>query len=48
VNYTDITPSTREGASNPALIARDGLHPSGMEYRKWAELLAPKIKDVLQ
>jgi lysophospholipase L1-like esterase len=25
------------------LIASDGLHPSGLEYKKWAELLAPKI-----
>lgn len=48
VNYTDITPSTREAANNPSLIARDGLHPSGEEYRKWAELLAPKMKAALQ
>jgi len=48
VSYTDITPSSREGASNPSLIANDGLHPSGLEYRKWAQLLAPKIKAVLQ
>ena len=47
VNYTDITPSTRQAATNPALIATDNLHPSGSEYRKWAELLAPKIKVVL-
>lgn len=48
VSYTDITPSTREGATNPALIANDNLHPSGLEYKKWAEMLAPKIKKVLQ
>ena len=48
VSYTDITPSSREGSSNPSLIANDGLHPSGLEYRKWAQLLAPKIKAVLQ
>jgi lysophospholipase L1-like esterase len=48
VSYTDITPSSREGASNPSLIANDGLHPSGLEYRKWAQLLAPKIKAILQ
>ena len=44
VSYTNITPSSREGASNPALIANDGLHPSGLEYQKWAQLLTPKIK----
>ncbi len=48
ISYTDITPSSREGATNPALIASDGLHPSGSEYRKWAEMLAPKIKAALQ
>lgn len=37
ISYLDITPSTREARSNPALIATDGLHPSGLEYRKWAE-----------
>lgn len=47
VDYTDITPSTREAATNPALIAGDGLHPSGLEYAKWALLLAPKIKAAL-
>jgi lysophospholipase L1-like esterase len=48
INYTDITPSTREAATNPALIAGDQLHPSGLEYKKWAEMLAPKIKVVIQ
>ena len=47
VSYTDITPSTREATTNATLIAIDNLHPSGSEYRKWAELLAPKIKVVL-
>lgn len=47
VSYTDITPSTREAATNPSLLAPDGLHPSGLEYKKWAEMLAPKIKAIL-
>jgi lysophospholipase L1-like esterase len=48
ISYTDITSSTREATTNPALIASDNLHPSGLEYKKWADLLAPKIKAVLQ
>jgi lysophospholipase L1-like esterase len=48
VSYTDITPTSRDAENNVALVARDNLHPSGLEYKKWAELLAPKIKDVLQ
>lgn len=47
VSYTDITPMSREAATNPSLIANDGLHPSGAEYRKWAQQLVPKIKAVL-
>lgn len=46
--YLDITPSTREAANDPSLIAGDGLHPSGKEYKKWAERLGPLMKTVLQ
>jgi lysophospholipase L1-like esterase len=48
VSYTNITPSSREGATNADLIAADGLHPSALEYKKWAEQLAPKIRAALQ
>lgn len=47
ISYTDITPSTREAENNPSLIANDNLHPSGLEYKKWAQMLAPKIQAVL-
>lgn len=43
-NYIDITPSTRQAADDRSLIATDGLHPSGKEYKKWADLLAPAVK----
>jgi lysophospholipase L1-like esterase len=48
VAYLDITPSTREARNNPALIATDGLHPSGLEYRKWAERLGPIFELMLR
>lgn len=48
ISYTDITPSTREGATNSSLIASDGLHPSGLEYKKWADMLIPKMVPVLR
>ena len=48
VSYTDITPSTREAVTNAALVANDNLHPSGLEYKKWAEMLAPKMSVVLK
>jgi lysophospholipase L1-like esterase len=47
VQYLDITPSTREAKNNPALLCSDGLHPSGLEYKKWAEKLGPLMKTVL-
>lgn len=46
VNYLDITSISRE--SDPSLIAIDGLHPSGKQYKRWADLLAPLMKQVLQ
>ncbi len=47
VNYIDITGSTRMAATDPSLVAGDGLHPSGKEYSKWAALLAATIKAAL-
>lgn len=36
--YLDITPTSRTAAHNRALIASDGLHPSGAMYDAWARL----------
>ncbi len=47
VNYVDITQISREALNDPALIAGDGLHPSGKQYKIWAELLAPMMKKSL-
>lgn len=43
VHYIDITPISRQAQSDPSLIAADGLHPSGLQYLKWDEVLAPFI-----
>jgi lysophospholipase L1-like esterase len=48
VNYIDITPASRLAATDKSLIAIDGLHPSGKQYKLWAELLAPKMAAVLK
>ena len=45
VNYIDITPISRE--NDPSLIASDGLHPSGKQYKRWVDLLTPMIKNVI-
>lgn len=48
VLYIDITPWTREAANDLTLVASDGLHPSGKEYKRWSEKLAGKIKPLIQ
>jgi lysophospholipase L1-like esterase len=47
VHYIDITPWTREAATNPSLLAPDGLHPSGIEYKRWAEKIVAYFKTKL-
>jgi len=47
VHYLDITPSSREATENSSLIASDGLHPSGLEYQRWAQKLKSIILNIL-
>ena len=47
VQYVDITPISREVVADTALIARDGLHPSGKMYAMWAEKILPIVKEIL-
>lgn len=48
VHYIDITPGTREASTDALLLASDGLHPSGKDYRRWAEALATVIENELK
>ncbi|MBC6111806.1 SGNH/GDSL hydrolase family protein [Pedobacter fastidiosus] len=48
VSYTDITPGSRNAKTDPALIAADGLHPSGKMYAEWVNALLPKVTEVLK
>ena len=45
--YLDITGFTREGRTNRDLISGDGLHPSGIDYKRWADQLSVIIQKVL-
>lgn len=47
ITYLDITAISREAATNEHLIAEDGLHPSAIQYSKWAALLALLLKKCL-
>jgi lysophospholipase L1-like esterase len=48
VSYTNITPASRNAATDISLVASDGLHPSGKMYAEWASALLPKIANVLK
>ena len=48
VLYFDITPISRRGLEEPALVASDGLHPSGEMYRCWVEVALPAISQRLK
>lgn len=32
---------------DPALVAGDGLHPSGAQYRLWVDAIAPAVEELL-
>ena len=46
VKYYDITGISR--ISDPALIAADGLHPSGKMYKMWVDKIYSDIKSTLK
>lgn len=47
-HYIDITDSTRKNGTTAEYLAEDGLHPSGKEYKIWAERLVPEVVKVLK
>jgi lysophospholipase L1-like esterase len=47
IHYIYITDLTREAKNDADLLAADGLHPSGKEYRRWAGLLSLFFKSAI-
>lgn len=43
ISYTDITPASRNAATDLSLVAGDGLHPSGKMYGEWAAKVAAAV-----
>lgn len=43
IQYIEITADSRDVLNNPLLAAKDKLHPSALEYQKWAMKLADAI-----
>ncbi|MCR8558426.1 SGNH/GDSL hydrolase family protein [Mucilaginibacter sp. BJC16-A38] len=48
LSYIDITAISRLAATNPSLIADDGLHPSAQMYQMWVQALEPSVKARLE
>lgn len=47
IAFVDITPASRIGADTPAMLAADGLHPSGAMYARWVEVMLPAAQRLL-
>lgn len=43
VHYLNITAISRQAAKDPSLIASDGLHPSGIMYGLWVNMIEPLV-----
>ena len=43
----DIFEISLQASDDAALVASDGLHPSGEQYRRWAEVLEPVARELL-
>lgn len=37
----EIFEISQEAQADPSLVADDGLHPSGAQYRRWVDVIAP-------
>ncbi len=48
VHYVDVIPVSRDALNDPALVAGDGLHPSGKMYAEWAKLALPIAIRILE
>jgi lysophospholipase L1-like esterase len=44
--YINITPGTREAATNESLLASDKLHPSAKAYAEWADQLFTMVSTI--
>lgn len=47
MRMVDVTTVSRRAASEPDLVAADGLHPSGAMYAEWARVILPIAATVL-
>ena len=47
IAFVDIFDVSLRAATDRSLVAHDGLHPSGAQYRLWVDRIAPVVADLL-
>jgi lysophospholipase L1-like esterase len=47
IAVVDIHAISLEAATDTALVAFDGLHPSGAQYARWVERIVPNVATLL-
>ncbi len=43
----DIFAISQGAATDPSLVAGDGLHPSGAQYKRWVDAIQPVVEEML-
>jgi acyl-CoA thioesterase-1 len=44
----DVFEMSQEAAHDRSLVADDGLHPSGKQYERWVDAIAPVVEELLR
>jgi lysophospholipase L1-like esterase len=47
IAFVDISTVADRADIEPDLVADDGLHPSGVQYTRWVDLIAPVVANLL-
>lgn len=47
IRFVDTFDLSRQAAADRSLVANDGLHPSGAQYRLWVRHIAPVVRELL-
>lgn len=47
ITFVDIYDISLDAADERSLVAVDGLHPSGAQYSRWVDRIAPEVADLL-
>ncbi len=48
IGVVDIHDLSLAAASDPSLVADDGLHPSGAQYGRWVDRIAPVVEGLVR